>query len=64
MISAKGCEKLYKFVEVTAKILSIPFFWDTVNILSVFQKRHPFKLNNIVKSRLELVSIILLTRYW
>jgi len=29
MISAKGCEKLYKFVEVTAKILSVPFFSGT-----------------------------------
>ena len=28
MISAKGCEKLYKFVEVTAKILSVPFFLE------------------------------------
>jgi len=26
MIYAKNCEKLSKFVEVTAKILSVPFF--------------------------------------
>jgi len=30
MISAKNYEKLSKFVKVTAKILSVPFFPDTV----------------------------------
>jgi len=32
MIRAKNCEKLSKFVEVTPKILSVPFFWDMVYI--------------------------------
>ena len=34
MIRAKNYEKLSKFVKVRAKILSIPFFLDTVYILN------------------------------
>jgi len=30
MICAKNCEKLLEFVKVTAKILLVPFFLDTV----------------------------------
>jgi len=32
MICAKKCKKLSKFIEVTAKILSVPFLWDTLYI--------------------------------
>jgi len=41
MICAKNCEKLSKFVEVMAKILSVHFFWVTV--YRVFQKKKPHK---------------------
>ena len=32
MICAKKCKKLSKFIEVTAKVLSVPFLWDTLYI--------------------------------
>ena len=35
MICAKNCEKMSRFIEVTAKILSVLFFWDTVYKISV-----------------------------
>jgi len=32
MVCAKNCEKLSKFIEVTAKILSVPYFLDTCTV--------------------------------